>query len=124
MTGKCELKINFASGRNPVGDLERSSTVAEIGQNGIQFGSSRICDVGRRTDRRPGSTAALATDKAARGAQTDASALRGERAIENEIGAKSKHRTGVEFAIDQGNQHAGTVLSGLTQTRQEFLGAL
>ena len=121
---KSELEINFAGGRKAVGGLDRSSAVAEVGQDGVQFRRSGIGDVGRRITRSARSAAAFAAHEAASGAQTDAGAFGRERAIENKIRAKPEHGTSVELAVDNGNQHAGAVLGGLPQARQEFLGTL
>src|ERR1019366_5000996 len=46
LAGKSELEINLACGWNPAGSDERGSAVAKVGQSGVQFGRSRIGNVG------------------------------------------------------------------------------
>src|SRR5208282_927975 len=99
LTGKSELEINLACGRKAVGRVERRSAVAEVGQDGVQFGLAGKGDVGGRMDGRAGSAAAFAAHEAAGSAQTDACALGRERAIKNKVGAKPEHGSGVELAV-------------------------
>jgi hypothetical protein len=52
LTGKREFEINLGGGRERVGGLERGSSVAEIGENRVDFRGTGIGNAGGRVQSR------------------------------------------------------------------------